>query len=181
MVNRILTGAQKMSITPTMKTRSTRAKIALVPVLSFGLLAGAAAVAAPAAAHDDRDRDHRHGCNVQPLKPADARGDWVNFPVSVKCDDGRKVVHIQQKRYEKDRGRDTRLHDGNHDAFHIYVHRADRKEVKDRYDQVSRRLDRRGPEEVYHEIRFAVDKGHGRLEWSGWVKSETLTGVNSHH
>jgi hypothetical protein len=165
-----------MSITPT-KTRSTRAKIALVPVLSFGLLAG---FAAPAQADYDR-HDYRHGCTVKPLIPQDARGDWVNFPVSVKCDDGRKVVHIQQKRYEKDRGRDTRLHDGHYDEFGIYVHRADRKEVKDRYDQVSRKLDRHGPEEVYHEIRFAVDKGHGRVEWSGWVKSDTLRGVNSHH
>lgn len=168
-----------MSSTPTTKSRSIKAKIALVPALSLGLLAGA--MAAPAQAHDNHGHGSKHDCTVKPLTPRDARGDWVNFPVSVKCDDGRKTVHIQQKRFEKDRGHDTRLHKEDHDYFTHYVHRGDRYEVKDSYDRVSRKLDRRGPEEVYHVIRFAVDDGHGRLVWSGWMKSDTLRGVNSHH
>ncbi|MCY1673368.1 hypothetical protein OVA06_01325 [Pseudarthrobacter sp. SL88] len=165
-----------MSITPTLKTRSIRAKMALVPALTLGLLGGAAVIAAPAQANDN----YRNGCTVKPLTPQDARGDWVNFPVSVRCGDGKKLVHIQQKRYEKDRGRDTKLHEGMYDGFTYYVHRGDRYEIVDRYDRVSRKLDRRGPEEVYHEIRFAVVDRNGRLEWSGWMRSGTLTGVNSH-
>lgn len=166
-----------MSITPTLKTRSIGAKMALVPALTLSLLGGTAAVAGPASAYD---RPSDRGCTVRPITPKDARGDWVNFPVSVRCGDGRKLVHIQQKRYEKDRGRDTKLHDGKYDEFTYYVHRGDRYEIVDRYDRVSRKLDRRGPEEVYHEIRFAVDDRNGRLEWSGWMRSGTLTGVNSH-
>ncbi|MEV7636885.1 hypothetical protein AB0N71_12015 [Pseudarthrobacter enclensis] len=152
-------------------------KLAVVPALTLGLLGSFVSVAGPAAAYD---RVSGRGCTVRPLTPKDARGDWVNFPVSVKCGDGRKLVYIQQRRYEKDRGRDTRLHDGRYDEFTHYVHRGDRYEVVDRYDRVSRKLDRRGPEEVYHEIRFAVSERNGRLEWSGWMRSGTLTGVNSH-
>lgn len=168
-----------MSSSPTTKSRTLRAKIALVPTLTLGLLGASVAIAGPAGANDD-DRNHGRDCKVKPLKPVDARGDWVNFPVSVKCDDGRKVIHIHQKRFEKDRGRDTKLHDGDYDSFSHYVHRGDRYDVVDRYDKVSRKLDRRGPEEVYHVIRYAVQDGHGRVHWSGWITSDTLKGVNSH-
>jgi hypothetical protein len=46
-----------MSITASAKTRSTRAKIALVPVLSLGLLGGSVALAAPAQANDGSIRE----------------------------------------------------------------------------------------------------------------------------
>ena len=156
-----------MSITPTMKTRSTRAKIALVPILSLGLLGGSVAMAAPAQA----DQSIR-GCTVKPLKPSDERGIWVNFKISVKCEDGKRTVHIKQKRYEADRGRDTFLGD---DYFKRDLNRHDRSKTINSFDQVRRNLDRRGGEEVYHVISFAVEKDNGRLsDWSDWKKSETL-------
>jgi hypothetical protein len=159
-----------MSITPTIKSRSTRAKIALVPVLSLGLLGGSVAMAAPAQA-DDSIR----GCTVKPLKPTDERGRWVNFKISVKCDDGRRTVHIRQKLYEADRGRDTKFGD---DYITRRVNRDDRY-INSRHD-VPRNLDRRGSEEVYHVISFAVEYDNGRLtHWSDWKKSETLRNVNA--
>ena len=51
----------------------------------------------------------------------------------------------------------------------------------DSLDKVSPNLDRRGSEEVYHVIWFAVEDGHGKLEWSGPKTSETLRYVNAHY
>ena len=160
--------------TPTTKTRATRSKIALVPVLSLGLLAGSAAVAGPASAYDDSIR----GCTVKPLKPTDERGRWVNFKISVKCDDGRRTVHIRQVRFEADRGRDTRLGD---DYFVRYLNHNDRYKIVDSRHEVGRKLDRRDSEEVYHVISFAVEYDNGKLShWSSWKKSETLRNVNAY-
>ncbi|MET1087948.1 MAG: hypothetical protein ABWY04_12645 [Arthrobacter sp.] len=160
--------------TMAMKARSARARIALVPVLSLGLLAGSVAVAAPAQANDDSIR----GCTVKPLKPTDERGNWVNFKISVKCEDGKRTVHIRQVRFEADRGRDTRLGD---DYFVRHLDRYDRYKIVDSLHQVRKNLDRNGSEEVYHKISFAVENDNGRLSrWSDWKTSEVLRGVNVH-
>jgi hypothetical protein len=115
-----------MSTTPTMKTRSIRARIALVPA--------------------DNDRDSKHGCTVEALKPTDERGVWVNFQIKVDCDHGKRTVRIKQVRYEADRGRDTFL---GQDYF-----KRDVRGYKtiDSLDKVRPNLDRRGSEEVYHVI-----------------------------
>jgi hypothetical protein len=163
-----------MSISPTTRTRSARAKIALVPALSVSLFAGSVAMAAPAQANDDSIR----GCTVKPLKPTDERGNWVNFRISVTCDGGRRTVHIRQIRYEADRGRDTRLGD---DYFVRHLDRNDHCKIEDSLDQVKQNLDRQGSEEVYHVVSFAVENGDGDLShWSDWEKSEVLRDVNVH-
>lgn len=164
-----------MSITPTMKGRTIRAKIALIPALSLGLFAGSVALAAPAQAHDD---DSIRGCTVKPLKPTDERGNWVNFRIKVKCEGKERTVHIKQIRYEADRGRDTRLGDD------YFVRDLDHKDYKiiDSLDHVRKNLDRNGSEEVYHKVSFAVENSHGDLsDWSDWIKSEVLRDVNVHH
>jgi hypothetical protein len=166
-----------MSTTSTMKSRSVRARIALVPALLLSLLGGSAAVAAPAQA--DYDHDSIQGCTVTPLKPTDERGIWVNFKISVKCDDGRKTVHIRQVRYEADRGRDTFL---GSDYFTRDLNGYDSYKTIDSIDKVPPNLDRHGSEEVYHKISFAVETDHGKLsKWSDWKKSETLGYVNAHY
>lgn len=153
-----------MSITPLKKTRSTRAKIAMVPVLSLGLLGGSMALAAPAQA----DKDHKiNGCTVKAEKPSNDRGGWVNFKISIKCDDGKKrTVKVEQKRYEKDNGPDTRL--GKVRSWERDFDRNDRHKSIDSYDHVSKHLDRHDGEEVYHEVRFAVKYDNGK--WSSWSR-----------
>jgi len=95
----------------------------------------------------------------------------------VKCEDGKRTVHIRQIRYEADRGSDTRLGD---DYFVRHLDRKDHK-IIDSLDHVRRNLDRHGSEEVYHKISFAVENSHGNLsDWSDWKKSEILRDVNAH-
>jgi hypothetical protein len=164
---------QKVSITTTTKTRSIRARIALVPALSLGLLAGSAAIAAPAQA--DNDRDAKHGCTVEALKPSDERGVWVNFKISVNCENGKRTVHIKQVRYEADRGRDTVLGSD-------YITRDVRGyKTIDSLDKVPSNLDRRGSEEVYHVIWYGVEDDHGKVSKWFFDKSPTLKYVNAHY
>jgi len=158
-----------MSITTT-RSRSIKAKIALVPVLSLGLLGGSVAIAAPAGA----DNDYRHGCNVDPLKPDNLRGNRVDFKIKVHCY-GEKTVQIRQLRYEDERGprRSDDFLGGSYfkEDFnkrhndHKYIHSVDRV----------RNLDRRGAEEVYHLTSFRVKdhKGHWS-DWTRWEKSDVV-------
>jgi hypothetical protein len=163
-----------MSGITTTKTRSIRAKIALVPALSLGLLAGSMAIAAPAQADNDRDRDSKRGCTVEALKPSDERGVWVNFKIKVNCENGKRTVHIKQVRYEADRGRDTKL---GEDYFRV---KDDRKTI-DSLDKVRQNLDRKGSEEVYHVVWYGVENNNGKVtEWH-YDKSPTLRYVNSHY
>jgi len=173
MVKTHLTGALKMSIT-TPRNRSTKAKIALVPVLSLGLLGGSMAIAGPASA--DYDQKIR-GCTVKAEKPVHERGGWVNFKISVKCDDGNRTVKVQQRRFEKDNGPDTRL--GKVRTFERDVDRNDRRKTINSRDYVSRHLDPHDGEEVYHEVRFAVENDKGKLSrWSDWKESPVRYDVN---
>lgn len=160
-----------MSSSPTRKTRSLRAKIALVPTMTLGLLGGSMALAAPASAYDD----HRHGCNVDPLKPNDLRGNRVDFKIKVHCY-GEKTVQIRQLRYEDERGprRSDDFLGGSHfkEEFHKR-HNDDHRYIRS-VDRVPN-LDRRGAEEVYHLTSFRVKDDHGRWsDWTHWEKSPIL-------
>jgi hypothetical protein len=162
-----------MSITPS-KSRSIRAKIALVPALSLGLLGGA--MAGPAQAHDDYRHGYTHGCWVKPLDPKDLRGNRVDFKIKVDCD-GEKSVQIRQLRYEDEDG--PRRSDDflGHSHFYVKFEKHDGEKTLHSVDRV-RNLDRRGAEEVYHLVSFRVKdhKGHWSdwSKWSDWKKSEVV-------
>ena len=157
-----------MSITPSTGIRSTRARIALVPLLSLGLLGGSVAFAGPALGHDDR-RDDRHGCTVKPLDPKDLRGNKVDFRIKADCD-GKKTIHIRQLRYEDEKG-PRRTDDllGRSHFYEEFKKDDDKARTIHSVDKV-RNLDRRGAEEVYHVVSFRVQKGNG--DWSDWTKWE---------
>lgn len=163
-----------MSIPPT-TTRSIRAKIALVPALSLGLLGGSVAMAAPAQANYDR-HDDRHGCTVKPLDPKDLRGKWVDFRIKVDCDgkDGKKTVHIRQLRYEDEKG--PRRTDDFLGRSHFFenIKKSDDAKIIHSVDKV-RNLDHRGAEEVYHLVSFRVQKDNGHWsDWTEWKKSDVV-------
>ena len=166
-----------MSITQTAKTRSTRAKIALVPFLTLGMFVGSLAVAGPAQANDDhdRDRDRIRGCTVTPEDPRDLRGNRVDFRIEVDCNEDR-IVQIRQLRYEDERG--PRRSDDflGHSHFTVKVNDDDKKTIHS-VDHV-RNLDRRGDEEVYHLVSFRVKKDDGHWSdwshWSDWKKSDVV-------
>ncbi|MFF1251863.1 hypothetical protein ACFVYC_05140 [Pseudarthrobacter sp. NPDC058329] len=153
-----------MSISTT-RTRSIKAKIALVPVLTLGLLGGSVAIAAPATAYND----YRHGCNVDPLKPTDLRGNRVDFRIKVHCY-GEKTVQIRQLRYEDERGprRSDDFLGGSYFKENFKKHHNDHRYIRS-VDRV-RNLDRRGAEEVYHLTSFRVKNERGH--WSGWTHWE---------
>ncbi|CCQ44378.1 putative uncharacterized protein [Pseudarthrobacter siccitolerans] len=168
-------GAKIMSITPSKKTGSIRAKIALVPALAFGLIGGSMALAVPAQAAYDH-HDNRHGCTVKPLSPDNLRGNRVNFKIKVECD-GEKTVHIRQLRYEDERGPrrsdDFLGHSHFYEKFNSRDKHDDRR-VLDSVDRV-RNLDRRGAEEVYHLVSFRVKDHKGNWsDWSNWKKSDVV-------
>ncbi|MDQ5861148.1 MAG: hypothetical protein M3536_02655 [Actinomycetota bacterium] len=154
-----------------MKTRSIRAKIALVPALSLGLLGGSVAMAAPAQAN--YDHDSRRGCTVKPLDPRDLRGSRVDFRIKVDCD-GKKTVHIRQLRYEDERG--PRRSDDFLGSSHFYekFDWRDDARIIHSVDRV-RNLDRRGAEEVYHLVSFRVKDHRGNWsDWTQWKKSNVV-------
>ncbi|OAE03166.1 hypothetical protein [Arthrobacter sp. OY3WO11] len=176
-----------MSITPSTGIRSTRARIALVPLLSLGLLGGSVAFAGPAQAHDDR-RDDRHGCTVKPLDPKDLHGKWVDFSIKVKCDvkndgkDSKRTVHIRQLRYEDEKGprRTDDFLGRSHFIEEFNKHDDDKARIIHSVDKV-RNLDKRDAEEVYHVVSFRVQKGNG--DWSDWTewKMSELVEVKARH
>lgn len=166
-----------MSITPSTGIRSTRARIALVPLLSLGLLGGSVAFAGPAQAHDDR-RDDRHGCTVKPLDPKDLRGNRVDFRIKAECDgkkDSKKTVHIRQLRYEDEKGpRRTDDFLGSSHFYEEFKKWDDDARIIHSVDKV-RNLDHRGAEEVYHLVSFRVKKDDGHWsDWSKWEMSEIV-------
>jgi hypothetical protein len=151
-----------MSITPTTKAR-TRA-IALVPIVSLGLLGGSVAVAAPAQAETSRN-----GCTVNPLDPRDLRGNRVDFRIKVECRADR-TVQIRQLRYEDERGprRSDDFLGGSH--FTEKFNWRDTRTIHS-VDRVPN-LDRRGTEEVYHIVSFRVKTNNGHWsDWTRWEKS----------
>jgi len=147
--------------------RPTRAKMALVPLVSLGLLGVFLGLAAPANADTSRN-----GCTVNPLDPKDVRGDDVDFRITVDCN-GQKTVEIRQRAYEDERG--PRRNDdllakrvvteefGRHDdarTLHFYVD--------------VRNHDRKG-EEVYQLVSFRVQNHGGHWsDWTPWEKSAVV-------
>jgi hypothetical protein len=173
MVNRILKRSNKIMSITAMKTRSARAKAALVPALTLGLLGGSLALAGPAQANDDYRDDYRNGCTVKPLSPKDLRGNRVDFKIDVNCY-GEKTVQIRQLRYEDERGprRSDDFLGGSH--FYESFNKHDHGKTIHSVDRVPN-LDRRGAEEVYHIVSFRVKDGKGHWsDWSGWKKSEVV-------
>lgn len=163
-----------MSIIPSQRSRSARAKMALVPVVSLGLLGGSAALAAPAQA--DHDNSIR-GCTVKAERPSHEHGIRVNFKITIHCDDGRKrTVKVEQRRFEKDSGHDTWL---GSDRYERDMNRHDRTKTINSRDDVPRYLDRYDGEEVYHKVRFAVRYENGKWsDWSGWKDSPVRYDIN---
>lgn len=159
-----------MSITtPTMKAH-TRAKIALVPLMSLGLLGTSVAVAAPAQAETKY-----HGCTFEAKTPDNKRGNSMDFKIWIDCKDGTKVK-IRQRIYEDDRG-GRRADDQIGDVRHFDTHFGKNDHAK-KFSTSARipNLDKRGSEEVYHIVSISVknDKG-GWSDWSSWDMSRTVT------
>jgi hypothetical protein len=174
--------------------RSTRAKVALVPVLSLGMFGGFLALAAPANAETSR-----YGCTVDPLDPEDLRGDKVDFSIKVDCN-GEKTVEIRQWIYEDERGHhhDDRLaertvsvdFDRHDDAttIHCYVDFGDDHGRHDyainKHDdcedlEMDDRKHDRKVEEVYQLVSFRVQNHGGH--WSDWTDGEKSAVVEVDH
>jgi len=154
-----------MSYTGT--NRSTKARNALVPLVSLGLLGVSLAMAAPANAETSRN-----GCTVNPLDPKDLRGNDVDFRITVDCS-GQKTVEIRQRIYEDERG--PRHNDD------LLVKRQFTEEF-DRHDDARtvhyfvdvRNHDRKG-EEVYQLVSFRVENHGGHWsDWTPWEKSAVV-------
>lgn len=145
--------------------RSTRARVALVPVLSLGMFGGFLALAAPANAETSR-----YGCTVDPLDPKDLHGDDVDFGIKVDCN-GEKTVEIRQRIYEDDRGhhddllakRLVTVDFDRHDDARTLHYRVD---VDDHH---------RNGEEVYQLVSFRVQNHGGHWsDWTDWEKSAVV-------
>ena len=148
--------------------RSTRAKVAMVPVLSLGLLGASLALAAPANAETSRS-----GCTVDPQDPKDLRGNKVDFRIKVDCN-GEKTVQIRQLRYEDDAGPRRTDDFLGRTVFTESFERHDRSRILLSVDRAPN-LDRRGSEEVYHLVSFRVEnKGGHWSDWTPWEKSAVV-------
>jgi len=147
--------------------RPTRARVALVPLVSLGLLGASLALAAPANAETSRN-----GCTVNPLDPKDLRGNDVDFRITVDCN-GKKTVEIRQRIYEDERG--PRHNDdllvnrlfteefGSHDGSRTVHFSVD-----------VRNHDRNG-EKVYQLVSFRVQNHGGHWsDWTPWEKSAVV-------
>ena len=174
----------------TQKNHSTRAKVALVPVLSLGMFGGFLALAAPANAETSR-----YGCTVDPLDPEDLRGDKVDFSIKVDCN-GEKTVEIRQWIYEDERGhhhddllaeRTVSVDFDRHDdatTIHCYVDFGDdhgrhdyamnKHDDCDDLKKYDRKYDRK-VEEVYQRVQFRVENHGGHWsDWTDWEKSAVV-------
>lgn len=156
-----------MSITPsTRKTRPLRTNIAVLSVVSLGLLGSSVALAAPAEA-----KTSERGCTVEPLKPTlvheDDKNDKyhkVDFKIWVDCN-GNKKVEILQKRFEKD----DKL--GRTSLFTEEFRGGDKKMTIDSLHHVP---NSKGEEKVYHIVSFRVKTGNNWSDWTQWEKSDVL-------
>lgn len=144
--------------------RSTRAKVALIPVVSMGLFGASVAMAAPAQAETSS-----YGCTVDPLDPKDLRGDYAEFSFKVDCN-GEKTVEISQRIYENERG--SRHHD---DLLAERVVTVD----FDRHDD-ARTIDYcvdvgHHDRDVYQRVQFRVQNHGGHWsDWTDWEKSAVV-------
>ena len=168
-----------MSITPsTRKTRPLRTNIAVLSVVSLGLLGSSVALAAPSEA-----KASERGCTVEPLKPtlvheADKKDKKdnkhsfheVDFKISVDCN-GNKKVDIRQKRFENDDKLGT-------SRFKEEFSGGDKRMIINSLDHVP---NSKGEEKVYHVVSFRVKTGNNWSDWTQWEKSDVLKiGDNKH-
>ncbi|BCW80278.1 hypothetical protein [Arthrobacter sp. NicSoilC5] len=148
--------------------RPTRARLAMVPVLSLGLFGGFLALAAPANAETSRN-----GCTVDPKDPKDLRGNKVDFRIKVDCN-GEKTVEIRQLRYEDDPGPRSSDDFLGRTVFTEQFDRHDGARTLSSIDRVPN-LDRRGAEEVYQLVSFRVQNHGGHWsDWTPWEKSAVV-------
>ncbi len=161
-----------MSITPsTRKTRPLRTNIAVLSVVSLGLLGSSVALAAPAGAQTSE-----RGCTVEPLKPTLVHEDdkkdkndkkrsthKVDFKIRVDCN-GNKEVLIRQKRFEDDDKLGT-------SHFDEEFRGGDKKMTINSLHHVP---NSKGEEKVYHIVSFRVKTGNNWSDWTQWEKSDVL-------
>ena len=169
----------------TQKTHSTRARVALVPVLSLGMFGGFLALAAPANAETSR-----YGCTVDPLDPTNLHGDKVDFRIKADCN-GEKTVEIRQRIYEDDRGsrhdddllvkRLVTVDFDRHDHATTVRYCVDFDDDHGRHDYATNmRCDdvgnhHRKVEEVYQLVSFRVQNHGGHWsDWTDWEKSAVV-------
>ncbi|MDT0169334.1 hypothetical protein [Pseudarthrobacter sp. BRE9] len=144
-------------------SRSTRAKVALVPVVSMGLFGASVAMAAPAQAETSG-----YGCTVDPLDPKDLHGDDADFSFKVDCN-GEKTVEIRQRIYEDERG-------SHHNDDLIvkrlvtveFDHHDDARTIHYCVDVGNHDRD------VYQLVSFRVEHGGHWSDWTDWEKSAVV-------
>jgi hypothetical protein len=150
-----------MSTTTPTKSRPLGTRFALISAVSLGLIGGPVALAVPADASTSL-----RGCTVNPLKPTDAGRNVAEFKIKIDCN-GKKVVEVRQKRFEKDRhGRDDKLGDS---SWTKYFDRHDDKVTVSKKDKVDKD---RGKDRVYHEVSFRVKSGNNWSDWTKWERSD---------
>lgn len=153
-----------MSTTTPTKSRPFGTRFALISAVSLGLIGGPVALAVPADASTSL-----RGCTVNPLKPTDAGRNLAEFKIRIDCN-GKKVVEVRQKRFEKDRhGRDDRL---GSDSWVKYFDRHDDKVTVSKKDSVHKD---RGRDRVYQEVSFRVKSGNNWSDWTKWERSDVAT------
>jgi hypothetical protein len=106
---------------------------------------------------------------VDPLKPTDAGRNVAEFKIKIDCN-GKKVVEVRQKRFERDRhGKDDKL---GHDSWTKYFDRHDDKVTVSKKDTVHKD---RGKDRVYQEVSFRVKSGNNWSDWTKWERSDVAT------
>ncbi len=151
-----------MSTTTPTKSRPLGTRFALISAVSLGLIGGPVALAVPADASTSL-----RGCTVNPLKPTDAGKNVAEFKIKIDCN-GKKVVEVRQKRFEKDRnGRDDKL--GNTTEWRKYFDKHDGKVTVSKKADVDKD---KGKDRVYQEVSFRVKNGNNWSDWTKWERSD---------
>ena len=154
-----------MSTTTPTKSRPFGTRFALISAVSLGLIGGPVALAVPADASTSL-----RGCTVDPLKPTDAGRNIAEFKIKIDCN-GKKVVEVRQKRFEKDRhGRDDKL--GDTTSWTKYFDRHDGKVTVSKKSWIDKD---RGKDRVYQEVSFRVKSGNNWSDWTKWERSDVAT------
>jgi len=153
-----------MSTTTPTKSRPFGTRFALISAVSLGLIGGPVALAVPADASTSL-----RGCTVDPLKPTDAGRNLAEFKIRIDCN-GKKVVEVRQKRFEKDRhGRDDFL---GRSEFKESFDRHDGRVTVSNKDSVHKD---KGRDRVYQEVSFRVKSGNNWSDWTKWERSDVAT------
>ncbi|WP_104174430.1 hypothetical protein [Arthrobacter sp. Y81] len=101
------------------------------------------------------------------MKPTDAGKNVAEFKIKIDCN-GKKVVEVRQKRFEKDRnGRDDKL--GNTTEWRKYFDKHDGKVTVSKKADVDKD---KGKDRVYQEVSFRVKNGNNWSDWTKWERSD---------